>query len=91
MLFIIFYFIIFFVALPHENCFYHFRFFFWWSISLPEHNINQSETRIDCPKLPEKLPGNILNLVHNNIFWENWTAVHEVSQNTAHDTGFTEH
>ena len=25
-------------------CFYHFHFFFWWSIKFPQQHINQSET-----------------------------------------------
>ena len=32
-------------------CFYHFRFFFWWSIKFSQQNINQSETGIDDKKL----------------------------------------
>ena len=27
-------------------CFYHFHFFFWWSIKFPQQHINQSETWI---------------------------------------------
>ena len=29
-----------------KNCFYHFHFFFWWSIKFPQENINQSEIEI---------------------------------------------
>ena len=32
-------------------CFYHFDFFFWWSIKFPQRNINQSETGTGGPKL----------------------------------------
>ena len=35
----------FFCCFSSKNlCFYHFHFFFWWSIKFPQQNINQSET-----------------------------------------------
>ena len=36
-------------------CFYHFHFFFWWSIKFPQQNINQSETGTDDKKLSVEL------------------------------------
>ena len=38
-------------------CFYNFKFFLWWSIELPQQNINQSETRIGDKKLSVELSG----------------------------------
>ena len=54
-----------------KMCFYHFQNFSWWSIKLPQQNINLSENRTSDKKLPVKLCDNSLKL-HNSrsqFFW----------------------
>ena len=41
--------------LPTAMYFYHFHFFFWWSIKFLQQNINQSEAKTDDTKLSVEL------------------------------------
>ena len=44
------------VCLPSWNlCFYHFHFFFWWSIKFLQQNINQSKMWIGFIQIPAEL------------------------------------
>ena len=45
----------FFAVFHKKMCFYHFHFFFWWSIKFPQEYINQSEIEIGDTKLSEEL------------------------------------
>ena len=49
-------FLAYFYCFSSQNlCFYHFHFFFWWSIKFPQQNINQSETWISGFQLSVEL------------------------------------
>ena len=45
----------FFIKKNFKKCFYHFHFFFWWTLEFLQQNINQSKARIGDTKLSVKL------------------------------------